>query len=227
MKRTADNLLRIGLVTPGFARPLVRALYRAGVALAELFRWGYAALIVRPVVTALAVVGPGLRIERIPYIRGYGRIRLGARVSLSGKLGIAFSRHGPGKPELIVGDGTFLGHECAFLIAERVEIGAACLLAGGVRVQDHDGHPLDAAARRRGDPVPPEQIRPVRIGNNVWVGARAIILKGVTIGDNAVVGAGSVVRDDVPANTVVTGNPAVPIKALTPPAAGAEHAAPA
>jgi maltose O-acetyltransferase len=65
-------------------------------------------------------------------------------------------------------------------------------------------HPLDAALRRTGI----EGARPVRIGHNVWIGGGAIVLPGVTVGDDAVIGAGSVVTRDVPPGAVVVGNPA-------------------
>lgn len=65
------------------------------------------------------------------------------------------------------------------------------------------GHPIDPELRRR---VGQYNI-PVRIGNNVWIGANAVILPGVTIGDNTVIGAGSIVTRDLPANVVAVGNP--------------------
>ena len=65
-------------------------------------------------------------------------------------------------------------------------------------------HPLDPAVRRSGL----ESGRPIRIGSNVWIGGGAIVLPGVTIGDDAVIGAGSVVTRDVSAGAVVVGNPA-------------------
>jgi len=64
------------------------------------------------------------------------------------------------------------------------------------------------------DPTPiPTELK-VRIGDHVWIGASAIILKGVTIGDNSVVAAGAVVTKDVPANTLVVGAPAVPVRTI-------------
>ena len=65
------------------------------------------------------------------------------------------------------------------------------------------GHPIDPGLRRK---VAQFNI-PVRIGNNVWIGAGAVILPGVTIGDNSVIGAGSIVTKDIPANVVAVGNP--------------------
>ena len=65
------------------------------------------------------------------------------------------------------------------------------------------GHPIDPELRARGLQYNKE----VRIGNNVWVGAGALIMPGVTIGDNSVIGAGSVVTKDIPANVVAVGNP--------------------
>ncbi|KTY97558.1 maltose O-acetyltransferase, partial [Salmonella enterica subsp. arizonae serovar 18:z4,z23:- str. CVM N9135] len=71
-------------------------------------------------------------------------------------------------------------------------------------------HPLDAVERNSGR----ELGKPVTIGNNVWIGGRAVINPGVTIGDNAVVASGAVVIKNVPPNVVVGGNPAQPIKKL-------------
>jgi acetyltransferase-like isoleucine patch superfamily enzyme len=90
----------------------------------------------------------------------------------------------------------------------RVEIGARCLLGADVVICDTDFHPL-WPVRRRWEPIPhPEPADAVTISEDVFIGARSIILKGVSIGAGAVVGAGSVVTSDVQANTVVAGNPA-------------------
>ena len=148
--------------------------------------------------------------EQLPYLQGRGRIVLGARVRLSGKSSITFGRGLPGGevPTFKVGDGTFVGHACGFNVGATMTIGRHCLLATGVLIYDQDGHPLDAARRRAGEPSPPESVAPVTLGDDVWVGSGAVILKGVTVGDRAVVAARSVVTKDVPADSVVAGNPA-------------------
>ena len=93
---------------------------------------------------------------------------------------------------------------------ERIEIGSHCLISWNVGIADSDFHPLDASARRhgrarsrtllRGAPAAPRHShRPVIIADNVWIGMNAVILKGVTIGENSVVAAGSVVSKSVAA----------------------------
>ena len=72
------------------------------------------------------------------------------------------------------------------------------------------GHPLDAAERNRGL----EYARPITVGRNVWFGANVTVLPGVTIGDNCVIGAGSVVNKDIPAGTMAAGNPCRVIKSI-------------
>jgi acetyltransferase-like isoleucine patch superfamily enzyme len=92
--------------------------------------------------------------------------------------------------------------------ASRVEIGARCMRGVDVVICDTDFHPL-WPVRRRWEPIPlPEPADAVTISEDVFIGARSIVLKGVSIGRGAVVGAGSVVTSDVQANTVVAGNPA-------------------
>lgn len=95
------------------------------------------------------------------------------------------------------------GSICA---AREVSIGDASLLGADVMVVDTDFHPLLPSAR---ETPPPLSVgaEPVRIGKNVFLGARSIVLKGVEIGDNSVIGAGSVVTRSVPAGMVAAGNP--------------------
>ncbi|MGY2051126.1 sugar O-acetyltransferase [Methylobacterium sp. JK268] len=102
-----------------------------------------------------------------------------------------------------LGRNVFLNFNCVILDIVTVEIGEMTQIAPGVQILAAD-HPRDPEIRRSGL----ENGRPVRIGANCWIGAGALILPGVTIGDDAIVGAGSVVTRDVPAGATVVGNPA-------------------
>jgi acetyltransferase-like isoleucine patch superfamily enzyme len=97
-----------------------------------------------------------------------------------------------------IGAQTYLNRGVEIHCASSVTIGAECAIAWGVLIMDNDAHSINGVYGRS----------PITIGNHVWVGQGARILKGVSIGDGAIVGAGSVVTKDVPAATVVAGSPA-------------------
>lgn len=90
---------------------------------------------------------------------------------------------------------------------ESIIIGNNVMIGGGVGIWDNDFHSLEAAVRRVA-PTAGIITRPIVIGDDVFIGARAIILKGVIIGDGAIIGAGSVVTRNVPAGKIAAGNPA-------------------
>ncbi len=102
-----------------------------------------------------------------------------------------------------LGPDVFLNFNCVILDVVTVTIGAATQIGPAVQIYTAD-HPRDAAIRKTGA----EFGRPVSIGRNVWIGGGAIILPGITIGDDAVVGAAAVVTRDVPQGATVMGNPA-------------------
>jgi maltose O-acetyltransferase len=102
-----------------------------------------------------------------------------------------------------LGADVFLNFNCVILDVVSVEIGDGAQIGPAVQIYAAD-HPRDPALRRAGL----EFGRPVRIGRHAWVGGGAIILPGVTIGDEAVIGAGSVVTRDVATGATVAGNPA-------------------
>jgi len=102
-----------------------------------------------------------------------------------------------------LGAGAFVNFNCVILDVVEVRIGDRTQIGPGVQILTAD-HPRDPALRASGL----EFGRPVRIGRNVWIGAGAIILPGVSIDDDALVGAGSVVTRDVPAGAIAFGSPA-------------------
>jgi acetyltransferase-like isoleucine patch superfamily enzyme len=118
------------------------------------------------------------------------------------------------RPTLDLGDRTYVGHDCQFSIGRRITIGRHCLIAARVSLFDSDGHSTDPASRLSGSPPPGESSEPIVLGDNVWVGTGATILKGVTIGEGSVVAACSVVTRDVPPGVLVAGNPARIVKSL-------------
>jgi acetyltransferase-like isoleucine patch superfamily enzyme len=216
-KRAAKAALAFHIPVNGPTRPVFRLAYRFHVLCRESWIWAQRFFWYEPLFRSQCeAIGPGFRMEALPYISGRGRIVLGKNVILSGKPSFTFYRPVFGLPELVVGDGTFIGHGCGFNIGQSVRIGHTCLLATNVQIFDNDGHPLTAADRRVSMLTPPEGNKPVVIGNEVWIGNGAVIMKGVTIGDRAVIGARAVVTKDVPPDTIVAGNPARVVKELPP-----------
>ncbi len=106
-----------------------------------------------------------------------------------------------------VGRNFYANYNCVFLDVGPINIGDDVFLGPGVSLITVN-HPLDPQSRREGK----EYARPINIGNNVWLGADVTVNPGVTIGENTVIGSGSVVVKDIPANVVAAGNPCRVIK---------------
>lgn len=132
--------------------------------------------------------------------------------------------------EVIIGNNVFIGRS-NLICRSKIEIEDNVFMAWGTFLYDHNSHSLDYKERqndilqqlsdyREGKFFTENKnwdvvdSKPIKICSNAWIGMNCIILKGVTIGEGAIVGAGSVVTKDVPAWTVVGGNPAVVIKKL-------------
>lgn len=110
---------------------------------------------------------------------------------------------------IYLGENFYANVGCTILDGAKVVFGNNVLLAPNVGIYTA-GHPLDMEQRKLGL----EYARPVTIGNNVWIGADVTILPGVSIGDNSVIGAASVVTKNIPANVVAMGNPCRVMKEL-------------
>jgi acetyltransferase-like isoleucine patch superfamily enzyme len=125
------------------------------------------------------------------------------------KIRLAVWPHAPGSGSITIGDHCLICPGVRIGSAQKIVIEDNCMLAGRVYVTDCDWHGLyDRLAMGRSETV--------RIGPNAWIGDSAIVCKGVNVGENSVVGAGAVVVDDVPPNTVAAGNPARVVKELDP-----------
>ena len=107
--------------------------------------------------------------------------------------------------ELTLGDNVFLNHGVHLSASKKIIIGNNVNIAEDCLIIDNDFHMVGSSEIK---------MEPITIGNNVWISSRVIILKGVSIGDNAVIGAGSVVTKSVPKNKLVAGNPARVIKSI-------------
>lgn len=108
------------------------------------------------------------------------------------------------------GENFFMNMNCVILDGAKVTFGDNVFVAPGCGFYTA-GHPLDAERRNAGL----EYALPIRIGNNVWIGAQVCVLPGVTIGDNSVIGAGSVVTKDIPSGVLAAGNPCRVIRPIT------------
>jgi len=162
---------------------------------------------------ATAQAGGQVRAGRHGVTNRAGVISIGSRVTVFGYFVFGdLDTQSPLKVKITIGDGSIIMFRFQCNAAESVRIGEDVSIASNVFITDSD-HVVEPD----GTPVTRNTklvTRPVEIGNGCWIGQNAVILKGVTIGEHCVVGANSVVTRDVPARTVVAGNPAKVIKTL-------------
>jgi acetyltransferase-like isoleucine patch superfamily enzyme len=153
-------------------------------------------------------VGPSVRVGRgcRLFLDPHARLQLGAGCEVDDATTIAV--YGDGR--IALGPGSFVGHHCTLAARAAIEIGPGTYLGELVSVRDHD-HTVGAL------PSSGEMaVDPVVIGPNVWIGAKATVLRGARIGEGAVIGANAVVRGELPARSVCAGVPARVIRLLDP-----------
>jgi acetyltransferase-like isoleucine patch superfamily enzyme len=141
--------------------------------------------------------------RRVSIPRNWSDITIESPASLDD--GVVLLCGGPPKAKkLVIRQGTYINRFTMFDACERIEVGRNCMIGPHCYITDHDhGHVAGLLVNEQ-----PPVSAPVRIGDDVWVGAGAIILKGVTIGNGALIGAGAVVTGDVPASAKFVGVPA-------------------
>jgi acetyltransferase-like isoleucine patch superfamily enzyme len=149
-------------------------------------------------------VGSRTRIPPRTYCTWPHQVRIGADCRLQSDLFFNYDQYWRPGPSIIIGDRVFIGLGCEFNITHRLTIGDDTLIASGVKIIDHDHGKM--ASSKISEQLVTES--PVDIGCDVWIGVNAIILKGVSIGDGAVIGAGSVVTKSVPSGEIWCGVPA-------------------
>jgi acetyltransferase-like isoleucine patch superfamily enzyme len=153
-------------------------------------------------------LGPRVRLRGRPRVNAQGSIIVHGRVQLVSTVAQLELAAGP-KGTLEIGERSLVNFGCSIVALERVTIGERCLIGPHCMIMDTAFHHVEPA-RRLDEPT----AVPITIGNNVWLGARVIVFPGVTIGDDAVVGIGSVVTRDIPARAVAAGVPARVIRSL-------------
>lgn len=186
MLGTLRFLARNGMLTPRYARLLFRYLWRRLLTPAG-WRWE---------TNGLVFFGRRLELQ----IAKRGTIRFGRLVWVGDRSKIRCH-----EGEVVIGGKTVIGQECTISAYRHVRIGEQCVIADRAMFIDFD-HGVVEVER----PIRLQGIykRDVDVGSNVWVGYGACVLRGVRVGDNAIIGTNSVVTKDVPANAVVGGVPA-------------------
>ena len=153
-------------------------------------------------------VGPRVRLWGRACVRSAGTLVIRDRVRIDGRLTPVELATGP-DGVLEIGESTFINYGTSLSALASVRIGANCTIGTYCLVMDNDFHRLEPERRQE---LPDSA--PVVLEENVWLGARVVVLRGVTIGQGSVVGAGSVVVKDVPARCLVAGQPAREIRKL-------------
>lgn len=144
--------------------------------------------------------------QGMPYIAGDLRLNVGDHCKISAQTSLV-AGHRFDAPTLTLGHHTNIGPGVVISVSQSVTLGNYVRVATGVMICDNPGHPKDAIARRS-QPVDPQDVRPVVIEDDVWIGTNAMIMPGVHIGQGAIIAAGSIVTRDIPAYCVAAGSPA-------------------
>lgn len=174
--------------------------------------------------------GEKMRVYGKVYLRGKGEVKIGDDFLYASGDSInpicrnirgAFYTMAP-ESRIEIGDRVGISSSCLWA-KERITIGNDVNIGGDCLIMDNDAHPIDYIQRRRicieekkkGAFYSKIGASPIEIGDDVWIGARCVILKGVHIGDRSIVAAGSIVTKDVPADCIAGGNPCKVIKHMS------------
>ena len=153
-------------------------------------------------------VGSRVRLRGRPAVTARGRLVVHDRVQLVStvaQLELVAESEGT----LEIGARSLINFGCNIVALERVTIGERCLIGPHCMIMDTGFHRVEPDRR-----LDPPDTAPITIGRNVWLGARVVVLPGVTIGDDSVIGIGSIVTEDIPARSVAVGVPAKVVRSL-------------
>jgi maltose O-acetyltransferase len=169
---------------------------------------GRAVLRARWYLRSASTLGARVRVWGAPSIQNAGTLEVGERVRLvstTATLEIAVGSNGL----LRIGESVFINYGCSIAATKSILIGARCTIGTHVIMMDNDFHRLEPERRNESPPS-----APIVLEENVWLGARVIVLRGVTIGEGSAIGAGSVVASDIPPRAVAAGVPAKVIRSI-------------
>jgi maltose O-acetyltransferase len=149
-------------------------------------------------------IGRGCWLQSVEIPRNPRAIVLGDEVALDNHVVLLATGEARAEPQIRIGSRTYINRFTMLDASESIVVGERCMIGPSCYITDHDH------GTRAGDAVATQPLKSqhTRIGNDVWIGAGAIVLKGVTIGDGAVIGAGAVVTSDAPAGAILVGVPA-------------------
>jgi acetyltransferase-like isoleucine patch superfamily enzyme len=208
LRSIAQHMRSVSLPVPEVMRPLLGGLFTLCSALGSARRWGWAFFVAGPLFHGRCKsFGSGVHVSRIPWVVGHTEIYVGDNVNIFGKVDI-FSGRVFDHPRLVLGNRVDLGHNVVFIVNKEIVLEEDVNVASGVRFMDTDAHPRDTMARIADLPPEADEIKPVRIGRYAWIGHNCFIMKGVTVGEGAIIGVNSVVVSDIPPYCVAMGNPA-------------------
>jgi len=198
LRSVAQTILHSTMPVPKALKPLFKLGYRAHFSFIWGTQWFVTFFYRGPIFQArCASVGKNLYLWLLPKVRGPVEIHLGDNVRFFGENLIESTDLCGVTPKLIVGNRVDLGHGLQFLINREVRIDDDVNIANFVRFLDTDDFSDD-----------PNESKPIHICRYAWIGQDSFIMKGVTIGEGAVIGVNSVVTNDIPPYCVALGNPA-------------------
>ena len=174
----------------------------------QLYTAGPAVLRARWALRSAEKVGPRTRVWGSPVVHNEGRLLIGERVRIVSTIApveLAVGKEGC----LEIQDGVYINCGCSIAATTSIVIGKNCSIGSHVTMMDNDFHRIEPERRNE---LPPSA--PIVLEENVWIGVRAIVLRGVRIGAHSVIGAGSVVVHDVPPRSLAAGIPARVIRQL-------------
>ena len=209
LRHAAKWILRANAPLPDVLKPVLRAFYELHFFIIIVFRWLRGFLYISPLFRSrCAEVGRNLQIYGpMPYVSGHLEIHIGDNVTVNSPVQFASGRFCD-HPRLIIHDRALIGAQSIISVNREIVIEEGAWIGVNCRIADSDGHPKQADKRLAFADLDPSEIRPVRIGRYAWVGNGSHVMKGVTVGEGAIIGPNSVVITNIPPYCIAMGNPA-------------------